>query len=49
MFLYTFYSFSKNFTFFLKIYLNIVKFNNIIRPTKDEGVFKNGIGKKYIF
>ena len=43
MFFKIFYDFSKNFTFFLKKYLNIVKFNIIIIITKDEGEFGNGV------
>ena len=38
MFFLEHYSLSEKTAFFLKKHLNIVKFNNIIYPTKDKGV-----------
>ena len=49
MFVLFFYYFSKKFTFFLKKHLNIVKFNNIIWLTKDEGVYKMELVKNIFF
>ena len=43
------YYLAKKFTFFSQKYLNIVKFNNIIDPTKDEGVFKMELTKNIFF
>ena len=49
MFFLFFYYFSKIFTFFLKKYLNIVKFNIIIIATKDEGEFEMELTKNIFF
>lgn len=49
MFFLKHYSLSEKTAFFLKKHLNIVKFNNIIYPTKDKGVKKMELTKNIFF